>query len=108
MANARPRVRVPKTAKAGEVVEIKTLISHEMESGQRKDKEGNIIPRDIINHFAAKFNGVTVFETELHPAISTNPYLSFYTRIPESGAFEFTWTDDHGETWTETAEVSVE
>jgi sulfur-oxidizing protein SoxZ len=108
MADPRPRVRVPKTASAGEVVEIKTLISHDMESGQRKDRDGNTIPRDIINHFTATFNGTTVFETDLHPAISANPYLSFYTRIPESGTFEFAWTDDNGETWTETAEVAVE
>ena len=108
MADPKPRVRVPKKAAAGEVIEIKTLISHDMESGQRKDRDGNPIPRDIINHFSASFNGQVVFETDMHPAISANPYLSFHVRIDEPGEFEFAWTDDNGETWTKTAKVAVE
>jgi sulfur-oxidizing protein SoxZ len=59
---SKPRVKVPKSAKAGEVITIKTLISHEMESGQRKDKDGNPIPRQIINKFTCEFNGQPVFD----------------------------------------------
>jgi sulfur-oxidizing protein SoxZ len=73
-----PRVRVPAQAKPGEIFEIKTLISHEMESGQRKDATGKIVPRKIINKFVAEFNGKTVFEADWNPAISANPYQSFF------------------------------
>ncbi len=80
-----PRVRVPANAKKDELIEIKTLISHEMESGQRKDSAGATIPRRIINTFSASFNGKTVFEATWHPAISANPYQSFFYKAAESG-----------------------
>jgi sulfur-oxidizing protein SoxZ len=73
-----PRVRVPTQAKPGEMIEIKTLISHEMESGQRRDSAGKTVPRKIINKFTAAFNGKTVFEADWNPAISANPYQSFF------------------------------
>jgi sulfur-oxidizing protein SoxZ len=78
MATPTPRVRMPAAAKAGEVIEVKTLISHEMESGNRKDKDGKVIPRKIIKAFAAKFNGKEIFRADWHPAISANPYQSFF------------------------------
>lgn len=96
MANPTPRVRLPANAKPGEMIEIKTLISHEMESGQRKDSAGKTIPRKIINKFTAAFNGKTVFEADWHPAISANPYQSFFYKASESGEFTFTWKDDDG------------
>ncbi|MFZ1813540.1 MAG: thiosulfate oxidation carrier complex protein SoxZ [Rhizobiaceae bacterium] len=96
MAASKPRVKVPKTASAGEVVTIKTLISHEMESGQRKDKDGNVIPRKIINKFSCEFNGQAVFSCDLDPAISANPYFEFTAKVNESGTFKFTWVDDDG------------
>ena len=95
-----PRVRMPATAKAGEVVEVKTLISHEMESGQRKDKDGKAIPRKIINKFAVKFNGKELMTVDWHTAISANPYQSFFVRVPESGTFTFEWTDDDGSVYS--------
>ena len=103
MAKIKPRVKVPKTAEAGEVVTIKSLISHPMESGQRKDKKtGEVIPSDIVNHFKATFNGETVFEVDLDPAISTNPYIEFTLKVPESGTVKFLWvTDNDGEFETE-------
>lgn len=107
MAQARPKVRVPKSASKGEIVEIKTLINHEMESGQRKDKDGNTIPRRIINKFEVKFNGKPVFTTELHPAISANPYIAFYLRADEPGELEFTWTDDDGSVYSDKAKLNV-
>ena len=76
MANdVKPRVKVPKSAAAGDVITIKTLISHLMESGVRKDGDGNIIPRSIINRFVADFNGQNIIDVTLEPAISTNPYF---------------------------------
>ncbi|EAU41092.1 sulfur oxidation Z protein [Fulvimarina pelagi HTCC2506] len=107
MAAPRIRVKVPSSASAGEVITIKTLISHEMESGQRKDKDGNTIPREIINNFTCEFNGTKVFECQLDPAISSNPYFEFYAKVPESGTFKFTWQDDNGETYTEEKDIEV-
>ena len=103
----KPRVKVPKTAAAGEVIVIKTLISHEMESGQRKDKEGNPIPRKIINKFTCEFNGQTVFSCDLDPAISANPYFEFSAKVPESGTYKFTWVDDDGSLYTDEQAIEV-
>ena len=102
-----PRIRMPATAKAGEVVEVKTLISHEMESGQRKDKDGKAIPRKIINKFAVKFNGKELMTVDWHTAISANPYQSFFVRVPESGTFTFEWTDDDGSVYSAEQKVVV-
>lgn len=107
MASVRPRVRVPETASAGEIVEIKTLISHPMESGERRDADGNAIPRDIVNTFVATFNGEEVFRADWYPAISANPYMAFTARIEESGEFVFTWTDDVGQSWQAKGAVTV-
>ena len=102
-----PRVRVPATAKPGELIEIKTLISHEMESGQRKDAAGAVIPRKIINKFTAAFNGKTVFEADWNPAISANPYQSFFYKAGESGEFTFTWKDDDGSDYVSKNKLTV-
>lgn len=107
MAKSKPRVKAPKEASKDEVITVKTLISHKMESGQRKDKEGNLIPRQIINHFTAKFNGETVFEVDIEPAISANPYLQFNMRAEEPGEFEFIWTDDDGSVYTKKQKLAV-
>ena len=105
--NVKPRVKAPKSASAGEVVTIKTLISHEMESGQRKDKDGNRIPRSIINRFTAEYNGKMVIDVTMEPAISTNPYFEFDATIPEAGEFKFTWYDDDGSVYEDTKAVTV-
>lgn len=101
MAKPRPRVKVPKKASKGEVIEIKTLISHKMESGQRKDsKTGKKIPRKIINKFVAKFNGEEVFSVDIEPGVSANPYIKFSMKAEESGEFEFSWADDDGSVYS--------
>ncbi|MDX1610006.1 MAG: thiosulfate oxidation carrier complex protein SoxZ [Halofilum sp. (in: g-proteobacteria)] len=104
---SKARVRVPKSVKKGEVFEVKTLISHKMETGQRKDDEGNTIPRMIIHDFKATFNGEVVFSADWHPAISANPYMAFYMKAQESGELVLSWTDDNGDTVTKTVEVNV-
>ncbi|KGD96628.1 thiosulfate oxidation carrier complex protein SoxZ [Rhizobium sp. YS-1r] len=106
-AQPKPRIKVPKEAKAGEVVSIKTLISHEMESGQRKDKDGKVIPRKIINKFACEFNGAPVFSCDIDPAISANPYFEFSAKLIESGTFKFTWIDDDGAIYTDEQKITV-
>ncbi len=103
----KPRVKVPKSASAGEKIIIKTLISHQMESGQRKDSDGNPIPRSIINRFTADFNGQNVIDVTLEPAISTNPYFEFEATVPESGEFQFKWYDDDGSVYEETKAIEV-
>jgi len=105
--STKPRVRVPSTAKVGEVIEIKTLISHVMETGQRKDQAGNTIPRNIINTFTATFNGKEVFKVDLQPGISANPYIAFYMRVPGPGELELTWLDDSGNKVTEKVPINV-
>lgn len=105
--NVKPRVRVPKTASVGEVLKIKTLISHPMESGQRKDRDGKTIPRSIINRFTADFNGKSVLDATLEPAISTNPYIEFSVKLPESGEFKFTWYDDDGSVYENVQSIEV-
>ena len=95
-SGVKPRVKVPKKAAAGDTITIKTLISHKMESGQRKDGDGNVIPRSIINRFTADFNGENVIDVTLEPAI-----------VPESGDFKFTWYDDDGDVYEETKSITV-
>ena len=102
-----PRVRVPATAKKDEIVEIKTLISHEMESGQRKNAEGKTIPRKILNLFTASFNGKKFFEANWQPAISANPYQSFFYKASETGEFTFAWKDDDGSVYEHKAKLTV-
>ncbi len=108
MASAKPRVKVPKTASQGEVITIKTLISHPMESGQRKDsKTGEIIPRQIINKFTCEFNGQVVFSCDMDPAVSANPYVEFNAKVNESGTFKFTWVDDDGSVYETENKIAV-
>jgi sulfur-oxidizing protein SoxZ len=107
MASAKPRIKVPKSATEGEIIEIKTLISHKMETGLRKGKDGKIIPRQIINKFTCSFNGKVIFSSDWHPAVSANPFMSFHMRATESGKLDFTWHDDNGETYSKSAALNV-
>ena len=106
-SGVKPRVKVPKTASAGEAITIKTLISHQMESGQRKDKEGNVIPRSIINRFTCEFNGQLVLDVAIEPAVSTNPYFQFEAIVPEAGDFAFTWYDDDGSVYETSKSIAI-
>mgnify|MGYP000276331715 FL=1 len=103
----KPRVKVPKSAAAGDVITIKTLISHKMESGVRKDGDGNIIPSSIINRFVADFNGQNIIDVTLEPAISTNPYFQFDAMVPEAGEFKFTWYDDDGSVYETSKKIKI-
>jgi len=105
---ARALINVPKTAKKGEVIQIKTLISHEMETGFRVDNVGKPIPRDIINLFVCTYNGQEIFRADLHPAVAANPFIAFTTVATASGTLEFKWTGDNGFSATEQANITVE
>ena len=101
------RLAVPETASAGDVIEIKALIRHEMESGFRRGSRGEVIPRDIITRFECTFEGEQIFASDFHPAIAANPLLPFFARATKSGVLEFRWTDQNGEVWSETAMITV-
>lgn len=101
------RLLVPGTAKKGDIIEIKTLISYTMDSGFSKDANGKTIPRNIINTFTCTFNGQQVFKMDLNPAISTNPFIAFPVKVDQSGTFEFTWLDDKGNTYKNQAQIAV-
>ena len=105
---ARPLINVPPKAKRGEIIEIKTLIAHPMETGFRPGPNGALIPRDIINRFVCTYNGEVVFHADLYPAIAANPFVTFTTIATESGTIAFSWTDDEGKTQTELAKITVE
>jgi sulfur-oxidizing protein SoxZ len=104
---AKAMIRMPTQARKGEIIEIKTLISHPMETGYRRDATGQPIPRHIINRFVCRYNGEAVFQAELFPAIAANPFLTFFTVATDSGEVVFEWTDDQGSTQTETVRIAV-
>ena len=101
-------INVPKKAKRGEVIEIKTLMSHIMETGYRRTAAGELVPRDIVTSFACRYNGVEIFRADLFPAIAANPFITFFTVATESGKFEFDWIGDKGFTETASASILVE
>lgn len=96
MNASRPRVRLPEKIRAGETIEIKALVTHVMETGNRKDAEGRPIPRNIIHTFTASFEGELIFRADLGPGISANPFLSFTLKVPGPGELRVSWRDDDG------------
>lgn len=101
------RISAPDTAEMGEIVEVKAMIQHPMETGYRRDAKGDVIPRDIIKRFRCTYDGNTVFEATFFPGIAANPFLAFCLRATRTGPIEFSWTDQHGETWSETRQLTV-
>ena len=104
---SRVVVSMPSSARKGEVIEIRTLAGHAMETGFRRTERGVLIPRDIITRFSCTYNGVEIFSCELHPAVAANPLLTFNTVATESGTLEFKWTGDNGYSATQSATISV-
>ena len=105
---ARALINAPAKAKRGEVIEIKTLISHIMETAFRPDSTGKPVPRDIITEFICKYNGEEIFRAELFPAIAANPFLTFFTVADETGTLNFEWSGDNGFTATQSVNITVE
>jgi sulfur-oxidizing protein SoxZ len=101
-------INVPRQAKRGDVIEIRTLVSHVMESGFRRTAAGDLIPRNIITSFTCRYNGEEIFRADLFPAIAANPFLSFFTVAKESGKFEFEWIGDEGFSEIASASITVE
>ena len=107
MAKVKARVKVPKKAEVGEIVEIKTLISHPMHSGRSVDGDGKIVPRKIINSFTASFNGKPVFTVDMKPSVSSNPFLIFPFKVTEAGTFDFAWVEDGGQEYTASKKIKI-
>jgi sulfur-oxidizing protein SoxZ len=101
-------INVPAKAKRGEIIEIKTLMSHIMETGYRRTAAGEVVPRDIITSFTCRYNGVEVFRADLFPAIAANPFITFFTVATESGKFDFDWVGDEGFAESASASIVVE
>jgi sulfur-oxidizing protein SoxZ len=104
---ARALINVPVSARRGEIIEIKALVSHEMETGFRRTQLGVPIPRDIITQFVCRYNGAEIFRAEFHPAIAANPFIAFSTIATESGTITFEWTGDNGFSAAESAAIGV-
>jgi sulfur-oxidizing protein SoxZ len=108
MAEVKPRIRLDKMeVKKGDTIEVKTLISHIMETGLRHDADGKLIPRMIINKFTCELNGKLVFEADPESAVSANPYFQFKFKPEESGTLKFAWIDDEGTKTETTSAIKV-
>lgn len=107
MAVLPTRIVMPATAKKGDIIEIKTLIQHIMETGFRRDDVGKPVPRDIIANFLVTYSGVEIFKADLFPGVAANPYLAFSTIAQETGEIVFTWTDQKGEATIERRKLTV-
>ena len=104
---ARAIVNVPQKAQRGQIIEIKALIGHVMETGFRRTETGTPIPRNIIRLFVCSYNGEEIFRADFHPAVAANPLIEFSTIATESGKLEFKWTGDNGFAATESAAITV-
>lgn len=105
---SRALINVPARARRGEIITIKTLISHQMETGFRYSSTGAHVPRDIITSFVARYDGAEIFRATLSPAIAANPFIAFTTVATASGPIELTWLGDNGFEATERVEIVVE
>ncbi len=104
---ARAVITLPSTARRGDVIEVRTLIAHPMETGYRNGADGRPLPRDILRRFECRLDGELVFAADLAPAIAANPYLAFTLRADAGGTLSFTWEGDNGFRHTETRPLAV-
>ncbi|MCS6931150.1 MAG: thiosulfate oxidation carrier complex protein SoxZ [Acetobacteraceae bacterium] len=103
---SRPRLRVPDRARPGEVIEIRMLIDHPMESGLRVGG-GAAPPRNMLSRLSVTMNGAPLFEAELKNGTSPNPYHVIFVRVDRTSDFAFAWTDEAGRSARTTARVTV-
>jgi sulfur-oxidizing protein SoxZ len=103
----KPRIKLPDKAAVGEIIEVKALISHVMETGNRKDPDGKPIPRNIIHTFSATFAGDLVFKADFGSGISANPFIAFFMKVPGPGELELVWIDDQGVRSVERAALNI-
>ncbi|MES9838025.1 MAG: thiosulfate oxidation carrier complex protein SoxZ [Candidatus Thiodiazotropha sp.] len=107
MMNRQVHVKVPRTAKRGEVIRVMTKLNHPMESGWRRRQNGEIVAKDLIGEFACQFDGAEVFKAEFDSGTAGNPFLSFFVRVNRSGRFHFIWSGQNGERYYKAADIEV-
>jgi len=100
-------IDVPKTAKRGEIIRLRALVAHPMETGYRREITGAVIPRLIIHTFTCEYDGDEIFRAELFPAMAANPMIAFTTIATKSGPVTFRWIDDAGAIITEKVMLNV-
>ena len=104
---ARILINVPKQISSGRPFEVKVLIAHPMETGQRRNDTGELIPRDIMTDFLCTLDDEIVLRTELFPAITANPFFAFFAVAEKSGTLVLTFTGDQGFSQTERVTITV-
>ena len=107
MVPPKPRVKAPSDARTGEVIEIKTLFRHPMETGLRVNDDGTVVSRRIINRFVCRYDDVVVFSVDLQPGVAANPYFRFHTVARRSGTLRFFWHEDGGKVYTAERKIRV-
>jgi sulfur-oxidizing protein SoxZ len=105
--STRALLTVPARASRGEVIEVRAIVQHPMESGFRVDAMGRTLPRDIVRRVEARLNGALVFAADLHPANAANPYLAFFVRVEEAGELQVSWRGDNGFAHSESARIAL-
>lgn len=108
MTTPTPRIVVRSNVRKGDVFVVKSIISHQMETGLRKNEHGETIPRKIIHKFTCTYGGAVVFGVDLHEAMSANPFIEFSLVATESGRLEFIWEEDGGGVYSVSHELLVE
>jgi sulfur-oxidizing protein SoxZ len=104
---SRTLVTMPATAKKNEIIDIRIIVQHDMETGFRHSEQGVRIARDIIRELVCTYNGVEVFRADLHPSIAANPMITFSTVAIESGTLEFMWKGDNDYASSTTSKITV-
>ncbi len=107
MAKPRPRIKLPRSIEAGVPFTVKTRITHPMHTGLRRDRDGKLVPRGIVNRFAVRFEGEEVLSVALEPAVSANPYIQFAMAVPGPGLLAFEWVDDDGSVYSLERRIAV-
>lgn len=103
----RALIKLPERARPGEIIEVKTMVSHPMETGYRTGTDGRLVARDILRVLVCTYDGAEVFRAELFPAIAANPYITFDLRATRSGEISFRWTDERGRSLTRSVQLEV-
>jgi sulfur-oxidizing protein SoxZ len=103
----RALLNLPASARSGEIVEVRTLVQHPMETGYRVGGDGQTVARDLVRRVVAQFEGATVFVAELNPAIAANPYIAFWLRATATGTLTVTWQGDKGFVHSQSAVLTV-
>lgn len=101
------RLSIPNSIKAGEIIELKAMIRHNMESGYRRDIQGQPIPRNILEYFECRLDDTIIFSVDLYPGVSANPLIKFYHKAEEAGVLTFSWREQTGQIFSKSADLVV-